>query len=114
LIFSLLFQVSRKRNSALAAGRSVGAATNFQYNLFDKIIFSKIREKLGGQLKFVLLLKFYGPMGSYRCCVRTGFWLVAVLRLVCPCSNSSKTLELPFAKATDSLKHVQYEFDCRY
>jgi hypothetical protein len=43
-------------------GERSGAATNFQYNLFDKIIFSKIREKLGGQLKFVLLLKYYSPM----------------------------------------------------
>ena len=43
--------VSRERNSNLEFGRSVSPFLAWKHNLLDKVIFSKIREKLGGRLK---------------------------------------------------------------
>lgn len=43
--------VARKRNHALEYGRPVGFFLSAQFNFFDKIVFSKIRAKFGGNLR---------------------------------------------------------------
>jgi len=45
--------VSRERNANLEFGRSVSPFLAWKHNLLDKVIFSKIREKLGGRLKYM-------------------------------------------------------------
>lgn len=49
-LFHYALGVSRQRNEKLEFQKPVGAFLNFQANLFDKILFSKIRAKLGGNL----------------------------------------------------------------
>lgn len=43
--------VSRERNANLEFKRSVSPFLAWKFNLLDKIVFSKLREKLGGRLK---------------------------------------------------------------
>jgi long-chain acyl-CoA synthetase len=50
-VFSSALSVARKRNSLLEHGQPVGALLDLQFKLADKIVFSKIRERLGGRLR---------------------------------------------------------------
>ena len=49
-LFVMGYNSSRKRRELAKRGKSSGWV-NFKFNLADKIVFSKIREKLGGRLK---------------------------------------------------------------
>jgi long-chain acyl-CoA synthetase len=50
-VFSSALSVARKRNNLLEHGKPVGALLDLQFKLADKIVFSKIRERLGGRLR---------------------------------------------------------------
>ena len=52
-LFTAAMKVARERNHLMEFGKPVGAWLNFKHSLADKIIFSKIRERLGGRLRFV-------------------------------------------------------------
>ena len=43
--------VSRERNASLERGKPVGAFLAWQHKMFDRIVFSKLRDRLGGRLK---------------------------------------------------------------
>lgn len=49
-IFHYAYDVARRRNQALEFGQSVGFFLNLQHSFFDKLVFSKIRARLGGNL----------------------------------------------------------------
>ncbi len=49
-LFHYALSVSRERNEKLEFQKPVGAFLNFKFNLVDKIVLSKIRAKLGGNL----------------------------------------------------------------
>ncbi len=52
MVFRLALGIARERNRRLEFGENVGALMEFEYKLMDKIVLSKIRERLGGNLKF--------------------------------------------------------------
>lgn len=49
-LFTMGYNASRKRRELAAEGKS-SAIENFKFKIADKIVFSKVREKLGGRLK---------------------------------------------------------------
>lgn len=57
-LFNYALKVARKRNQRLEFGKSVPFFISLQHSIFDKIVFSKIREKLG---------KFHGAERVYYC-----------------------------------------------
>ena len=50
-LFYYALKISRKRSELLEFEKPVGFLLELQYKIFDKIIFSKIRERLGGNIK---------------------------------------------------------------
>jgi long-chain acyl-CoA synthetase len=52
-IFDAALKISRQRNELLEFGKPVGAWLTFKHRLVDKIVFSKIRERMGGQLTYM-------------------------------------------------------------
>jgi len=52
-VFGWALRTSRRRNECLEFGRAVPALLDFQWRVADKIVFSKIRERLGGRLRFM-------------------------------------------------------------
>jgi long-chain acyl-CoA synthetase len=50
-IFHYALSVSRERNANLEFGRPVSAWLAFKHKWADKIVLSKIRDRLGGRLK---------------------------------------------------------------
>jgi len=50
-LFLFALNAATEKRNALKAGQSPGAMTNFKFNLGDKLVFSKIRERFGGRLK---------------------------------------------------------------
>ncbi len=53
-VFLWALETGRKYRTALEAGRSPGLLLTLQQKLADQLVFSKIREKTGGRLKFML------------------------------------------------------------
>lgn len=51
-IFNWAFDVGRQAHQKRLAGEDVGALLGAQLNIADKLVFSKIREGLGGRLRF--------------------------------------------------------------
>lgn len=49
-LFHYALSVSRQRNEKLEFQKPVGAFLNFKANLLDKLVLSKVRAKLGGNL----------------------------------------------------------------
>lgn len=47
------FSIARSRNAAIENGESVNPFIEVSFRLFDKLVFSKIRAKLGGNLKYM-------------------------------------------------------------
>ncbi len=43
---------SRRRSELLEYGKSVPLLVQWKHNIFDKVIFSKIRDRLGGRLRY--------------------------------------------------------------
>lgn len=75
-LFGAAMKVSRERNHLLEFGKPVGAWLDFKHKLADKIIFSKIRDRLGGRLRFmsaggaatsVEVLEFFEDIGISIC-----------------------------------------------
>jgi len=52
-IVSAAFKVARERNHRLEFGQPVGFLLEKQYQLADKVVFSKVREKLGGNMQYL-------------------------------------------------------------
>lgn len=52
-LFKAAMGVARQRNEALEFGRPVSPWLNFKFKLADKIVLSKIRDRLGGRLVFM-------------------------------------------------------------
>jgi len=52
-VFNTALAISRRRNECLEFGQPVSAMLNLKWRLADKIVFSKIRERLGGRLRFM-------------------------------------------------------------
>jgi long-chain acyl-CoA synthetase len=53
-IFNKAFDVGFKVEKLKAEGKSVPALLNFQHGLFDKLVFSKIRDRFGGRVRFFI------------------------------------------------------------
>ncbi len=53
-IFDQALKVGRAYSRALQAGEKPGLKLRLEYKIFDKLIFSKIREKFGGRLRFTV------------------------------------------------------------
>jgi len=51
-IFALAMDTAVAKKTAEAGGGSAGGWINFKYNLFDKLVYSTVRERLGGQLRY--------------------------------------------------------------
>ncbi|MBE9586815.1 long-chain fatty acid--CoA ligase [Mucilaginibacter sp. JRF] len=71
-IFLWALNVGRKYRYAVEAGKSPGLILNSQNKLADKLVFSKIKEKTGGRLKFMIsgggalpknVGEFFGDLG---------------------------------------------------
>eukprot|EP01040_Poterioochromonas_malhamensis_P003295 gene3295-3513_t len=52
-IFKLALRVARKRNHKKEYGQPVSSLLEWQFQLFDRIVFSKVRERLGGRVQRV-------------------------------------------------------------
>lgn len=50
-LFHYAMSISRERNEKLEFGKPVSAFLDFQHKVVDKVVLSKIREKLGGRLR---------------------------------------------------------------
>jgi long-chain acyl-CoA synthetase len=75
-IIKWAFKVARKRNSLLEFDRSVPALLGLQHTIADKLVFSKIRERLGGRLHYMAaggaatsltVLQFFEDIGVPIC-----------------------------------------------
>jgi long-chain acyl-CoA synthetase len=53
-IFLRAFEVGAKVNKLKAAGKSIPLPLKLQHQLFDKLVFSKVRERFGGRVKFFI------------------------------------------------------------
>jgi long-chain acyl-CoA synthetase len=53
-IFLKAFEVGRKVDELELAGRSVPLPLRLQHKLFDKLVFSKVRERFGGRVRFFI------------------------------------------------------------
>jgi long-chain acyl-CoA synthetase len=53
-IFDRAFQVGRKVKELEAQGRPVPLPLKLQFGLFDKLVFSKIRDRFGGRIRFFI------------------------------------------------------------
>jgi acyl-CoA synthetase (AMP-forming)/AMP-acid ligase II len=84
-------QNARAKNESLEKGETPGMITNFTHGIFDKIIFSKIRERLGGQVKFMVgggaatsveVIRFFDEIGVP---IFEGYGLTetGTIRLIC-------------------------------
>jgi len=71
-LFHFALHTARKRNTLLEKGQSVGPILAMQHRLVDKIVLSKIRDRLGGRLRFMgsggaaagmEVLKFFEDIG---------------------------------------------------
>lgn len=50
-LFLFALNAAKEKRVALEAGQSPGFMTNFKFNLGDKLVFSKIRDRFGGNLR---------------------------------------------------------------
>ncbi|WGX98926.1 long-chain fatty acid--CoA ligase [Nocardioides sp. L-11A] len=53
-IFLRAFEVGRKVDALELAGRSVPLPLRLQHRIFDKLVFSKVRERFGGRVRFFI------------------------------------------------------------
>jgi long-chain acyl-CoA synthetase len=53
-IFLKAFEVGTKADRLKREGKSVPALLNLQHGLFDKLVFSKVRERFGGRVRFFI------------------------------------------------------------
>ena len=53
-IFNWAFAVGKEADAKRQAGQPVTGMLAFKYNLADKLVFSKIKEKLGGNMKYMV------------------------------------------------------------
>tara|TARA_A100001035_G_C27766332_1_gene493895 strand:+ start:28 stop:1464 length:1437 start_codon:yes stop_codon:yes gene_type:complete len=75
-LFKKAMSVARERNELLEFGKPVGKWLDFKHSLADKVVLSKIRERLGGRLRFmsaggaatsVPVLQFFEDIGIPIC-----------------------------------------------
>jgi long-chain acyl-CoA synthetase len=99
-LFNAAMKVSRERNELLEFGKPVGAWLDFKHKLADKIIFSKIRERLGGRLQFmsaggaatsVEVLQFFEDIGISIC---EGYGLTETAPVISTGGNNWNTRRL--------------------
>ena len=76
MLFETALRTARERNKRLEFGMSVPIFLELRHRIFDKIVFSKIRERLGGNLSFfasggaatsVTVLEFFEDIGIPVC-----------------------------------------------
>ena len=53
-LFHAALKISRQRNQLLEEGKSVSAWLNFKHKIVDKVVFSKIRDRLGGNIQLII------------------------------------------------------------
>ena len=53
-IFNWAFNIGRQVNAKKVAGEPIPAILNAKYNLADKLVFSKIKTKMGGRMKYMV------------------------------------------------------------
>lgn len=90
-LFKAALSTSRKRSAILEFGGQPGWVLDIQHKIFDKIIFSKIRDRFGGRMQYmcsggaaagVPVLQFFEDIGipicegyglteTCKCCVST-------------------------------------------
>jgi long-chain acyl-CoA synthetase len=99
-LFGAALRVARERNELLEFGQPVGAWLNFKHNLADKVVFSKIRERLGGRLRFMSaggaatslpVLQFFEDIGISIC---EGYGLTETSPVIATGGNNWKTRRL--------------------
>ena len=75
-LFHAALKISREKNQLLEEGKSIGAWLNFKHKIVDKIVLSKIRDRLGGNLKLIIsggaaaslpVLQFFEDIGIPVC-----------------------------------------------
>lgn len=75
-LFTMAMAVARERNHMLEFGQTPGALLNFKHSIADKLVLSKIRDKLGGRMEFfcaggaatsVTVLQFFEDIGIPIC-----------------------------------------------
>jgi long-chain acyl-CoA synthetase len=88
-LFHYALRISRQRSELLEFHRPVGIFLELQYKIFDKIIFSKIRDRLGGRMKGLTcggaamnlkIVQFFTDIGLL--CVE-GFGLTETSPVIC-------------------------------
>lgn len=53
VLFDLSMSIARERNELLENHKSVGAWLEFKHKMADKIVLSKIRDKMGGRVRYM-------------------------------------------------------------
>ena len=75
-LFHAALKISRQRNQLLEDGQSVSAWLNFKHKIVDKIVLSKIRDRLGGNIQLIIsggaatslpVLQFFEDIGIPIC-----------------------------------------------
>lgn len=75
-LFHMALSISRERNELMEMHKDPGFFLNLQHSIADKVVLSKIREKLGGRLRFmasggaatsVKVLQFFEDLGIPVC-----------------------------------------------
>ena len=65
-LFTMAMEVARERNHMLEFGQTPGALLNFKHSIADKIVLSKIRDRLGGNMQ--VSLDFRGVISLHWWC----------------------------------------------
>jgi long-chain acyl-CoA synthetase len=84
-IFHTALAISRERNSLLEFGKPVSAWLEFKHRIADKVVFSNIRQKLGGRLQYVLNLLLPTPPKSIFVFDVTLHCFLVCVACVCVC-----------------------------
>jgi long-chain acyl-CoA synthetase len=99
-LFHAALKISREKNQLLEEGKSIGAWLNFKHKIVDKIVLSKIRDRLGGNLKLIIsggaaaslpVLQFFEDIGIPIC---EGYGLTETSPVITAGANNWKTRRL--------------------
>jgi len=99
-LFMASLGVARERNHMLEFGETPSAWLDFKFNLADKIVLSKVRERLGGRMKFfaaggaatsVTVLQFFEDIGIPVC---EGYGLTETSPVITSGANDWQTRRL--------------------
>jgi len=99
-LFFAALGVARERNQLLEFGQTPSAFLDFKFNLADKVVLSKVRERLGGRMKFfaaggaatsITVLEFFEDIGIPIC---EGYGLTETSPVISSGANDWETRRL--------------------